>query len=150
MKRFWKTLENSWQCQGPTLCKPMDCSTPGFPVHHQLPELAQTHVHYISDAIQPSHPLLSPSPPAFNLFRVFSNESALLNRWPKYWSFSISPSDESSGSISFKIDWSDLLAIHVTRSSILLEKPGLCSLSRGGTGPNGCAPLNMSRYHLHT
>ena len=86
-------------------CDRMDCSTPGFPVHHQLPELAQTHVHRVSDAIQPSHPLSSPSPPAFNLFRVFSNESALINRWPKYWSFSISPSNEYSGLISFRMDW---------------------------------------------
>ena len=61
------------------LCDPMDCSTPGFPVHHQLPELAETHVHQVSDAIQPCHPLLSPLPPAFNLsIRVFSNESPAL------------------------------------------------------------------------
>ena len=72
----------------PTLCDPMDCSTPGFPVHHQLPEFAQTHVHRISDAIQPSHPLSSPSPPAFNLsqHQGLSNESVLPIRWPKYWS----------------------------------------------------------------
>ena len=74
----------------PTLCDPMDCSKPGFPVHHQLPELAQTHVHWVSDAIQPSHPLLSPSP-TFNLssIRVFSNESVLHIRWPKYWEFQL-------------------------------------------------------------
>ena len=91
----------------PTLCEPMDCSMPGFPVHHQLLELAQTHVHQVGDAIQPSHPLSSPSPPAFNLSqnRVFSNESALCIRWPKYWSFSfnISPSNEYLGLISFII-----------------------------------------------
>ena len=71
----------------PNLCDPMDCSMPGFPVHHQLPKLAQTHVHWVSDAIQPSHPLLSPSPSAFNLslIRVFSSESVLCIRWPKYW-----------------------------------------------------------------
>ena len=90
-----------------TLCDPMDCSMPGFPVHHQLLELAQTHVHRVSDAIQPSHPLSSPSPPAFNLSqnRVFSNESALCIRWSKYWSFSfnISPSNEYLGLISFII-----------------------------------------------
>ena len=78
----------------------MDCSTPGFPVHHQLLELTQTHVHWVGDAIQPSHPLSSPSPPAFNLFQhqVFSSESVLRIRWPKYWSFSvsISPSKEYS------------------------------------------------------
>ena len=88
-------------CQ--TLCDPMDCITPGFPVHHQLPELAQTHVHWVSDAIQPSHPLSSPSPPAFSLsqHQGFSNESALPIRWPKYLSFifSINPSNEYSGLI---------------------------------------------------
>ena len=86
-----------------TLCDPMDCSTPGFPVLHHLLELAQTHVHQVSDAIQPSHPLLSPSPPSI---RVFSNESVLGIRWPKYQSFSfnISPSSEYSGLISFRID----------------------------------------------
>ena len=80
-------------------CYPMDCSMPGFPVHHQHPELAQTHIHQVGDAIQPSQPLLSPSPPAFNLSQVFSNESVLCIRWPKYWGFifSISPSNECSG-----------------------------------------------------
>ena len=77
------------------LCDPMDCSTPGLPVHHPLPKFTQTHVYWVSDAIQPSHPLLSPSPPAFNLsqHQVFSNESVLRIRWPEYWSFSfnISP-----------------------------------------------------------
>ena len=66
----------------------MDCSMPGLPVHHQLPELAQTHVHWVGDAIQPSHPLSSPSPSAFNLFPVLSNQLALSIRWPKYWSIS--------------------------------------------------------------
>ena len=84
----------------PILCNPMDCTMPGFPVHHQLPEPTQTHVHRVGDAIQPSYPLSSPSPPAFNLsqLRVFSNESVLHSRWPKYWSlsFSISPSNEYS------------------------------------------------------
>ena len=82
----------------PTLCDPMDCSTPGFPVHHQLPELAQIHVHRIGDAIQPSHPLSFPLLPSiFPNIRIFSNESVLHIRWPKYWSFSfsISPSNES-------------------------------------------------------
>ena len=76
----------------PTLCDPMDCSTTGFLVQHQHPELAQTHVHQVADVMQLSHPLLSPSPPAFNLpsIRVFSNESVLCIRWPKYWSFSFS------------------------------------------------------------
>ena len=83
-----------------TLCDPMGCIMPGFPVLHHLPEFAQTHVHWDSDAIQPSHPLSFPSPPVFNLstIRVFSNESVLHIRWTKYWSFSfsISPSSEWS------------------------------------------------------
>ena len=91
----------------------MNCSTPGLPVHHQLPEFTQTHVHWVGDAIQPSHPLSSPSPPDPNppSIRVFSNESALRMRWPKYWSFSfsISPSNEHPRLISFRMDWLDLL-----------------------------------------
>ena len=91
----------------PTLCNPKDCSTPGLSVHHQLPEFTQTYVHQVGDAIQLSHPLSSPSPPVYNLssIRVFSNESVLLIRWPKYWSFSfsISPSNEYSGLISFPV-----------------------------------------------
>ena len=101
----------------------MDCSTPGFPVHHQLLELAQTHTHWVGDASQPSHPLSPASPLALTLFqlRVFSNESALHNRWSKYWSFSfsISTSNESSGLISFRIDWFDLLAVQGTLKSLL-------------------------------
>ena len=88
----------------PTLWDPMDCSTPGFPVLHYLPELAQIHVHWVVDTIQPSHPLSSPSPPAFIFLsiKVFSSESALHIRWPNYWNFSfnISPSSEYSGLIS--------------------------------------------------
>ena len=101
----------------------MDCSMPGFPVHHQLLEPAQTHVHRAGDAIQPSHPLVSPSPPAFNLssIKVFSNESVLHIRWPKYWSFifSISPSNEYSGLISFRVHWFDLLMVQGTLKSLL-------------------------------
>ena len=89
-----------------TLCDPKDCSTPGLPVHHQLSELAQTLFHWVGDAIQPSHPLSPPSPPAFNLssIRVFSNESVLHITWPKYWSFSYSirTSSEYSGLISLQ------------------------------------------------
>ena len=97
----------------------MDCSMPGLPVLHQLLELAQTHVHWVGDAIQPSHPLLSPSPPALNLsqHRVFSDESALCIRRPKYWSFSIILSNEYSGLISFRIDWFDLLEVQGTQES---------------------------------
>ena len=91
----------------PTLCDPMNRSTPGLPVHHQLPEFTQTHVHRVGDAIQPSHPLSSPSPPAPNpsQHQAFSNESTLRMRWPKYWSFSfsISPSNENPGLIYFRM-----------------------------------------------
>ena len=102
----------------------MDCSTPGFPIHHQLPKLAQTHVHQVTDAIQPSHPLCCPLlflPSIFPSIRVFSNESALHIRWPKYrsFSFSISPSNEYSGLIFFRIDWFDLLAVQRTLKSLL-------------------------------
>ena len=98
----------------------MNCSMPDFPVHHQFLELAQTHVHRVSDAIQPSHPLLLP-PSIFPSIRVFSNESVLQIRWPKYqsFSFSISPSNEYSGLISFRIDRSDLLAVQGTLQSLL-------------------------------
>ena len=112
----------------------MDCSTPGFPVHSQLPELTQTHVHWVSSAIQPSHPLLSPSPPAFNLsqHQGLGNESVLRIRWPKYWSFSfnISPSDGYSGLISFKMDWLDLLAVQGTHKSLLQYHSSKVSIIR--------------------
>ena len=98
-----------------TLCSLMDCTTPSSSVLHCLPEFVQTRVHWVGDAIQPSHPPLSPSPLAFNLpsIRVFSNELTLCISWPKYWSFSpsISPSNEYIGLISFRIDWFDLLAV---------------------------------------
>ena len=97
-----------------TLCDPTDCSTSGFHVLHYLSEFAQTHIQWVGEAIQPSHPLLSLSP-ALNLssIRVFSNESALRIRWPKCWSFNfnISPSNEHPGLISFRMDWLDLLAV---------------------------------------
>ena len=96
-----------------TLCSPMDCSTPGFSVLHYLLEFAQTQVHWVSDAIQPSHPLLL-LPSIFPSIRVFPKELVLCVRWPKYWSFSISPSKEYSGLISFRIDWLDLHAVQRT------------------------------------
>ena len=100
---------------------PMNRSTPGLPVHHQLPEFTQTHAYRVSDTIQSSHPLsshllLPPIPPSI---RVFSNESTLRMRWPKYWSFSISPSNEHPGLISFRMDWLDLLAGQETLKSLL-------------------------------
>ena len=104
-------------------CDSMDSSTPGFPVHHQLLEPTQTHVHRVGETIQPSYPLSSPSPPTFNFssISVFSNESVLHIRWPNYWSFSfsLSPSSEYSGLISFRMDWFDLLAVQWTLKSLL-------------------------------
>ena len=100
----------------------MECSTPGFPLLHQLPELAQINVHQVGNAIQPSHPLLSPSPHAFKVSQhqgLF--QSVVRIRWPKYWSFSfsISPSNEYSGLISLRIDWFGLLAVQGTLKSLL-------------------------------
>ena len=100
----------------------MDCCTTGFPVHYLFPELAQTHVHWVGDVIQPSHPnrplLLLPS--ILPSIRVFSKESVLHIRWPKYWSFSFSNSPyEYSGLISFRMDWLDLLAVQRTLKSLL-------------------------------
>ena len=107
----------------PTLCNPMDCSTPGFPAHHQLLELTQIPVHRVGDASNHfilCHPLLL-LPAVFPSIRVFSNESVLHIRWPKYWSFSfsINPSNEYSGLISFRIDWFGLLAVQGTLKSLL-------------------------------
>ena len=106
----------------PTLCDPMNRSTPGLPVHHQLPEFTQTHVHPVmpSSLLILCHPLLllPPIPPSI---RVFSNESTLRVRWPKCWSFSLSiiPSKEIPGLISFRMDWLDLLAVQGTIKSLL-------------------------------
>ena len=110
----------------------MNSSTPGLPVHHQLPESTQTHVHWVGDAIEPSHPLSSPSPPALNLSRHqgLFKWKALRIRWPKYWSFSfnISPSNEYSGLISFKMDWLDLLAVQGTLKSLLQHHSSKASI----------------------
>ena len=118
----------------PTLCDPMNRSTPGLPVHHHLPESTQTHVYQVIDAIPPSHPLLSPSPPAPNpsQHQGFSNESTLRMRWPKYWSFSfsISPSNEHPGLVSFKMDWLDLLAVQGTLKSLLQHHSSKASILR--------------------
>ena len=112
----------------------MNCSTLGLPVHHQLPEFTQIHVHRVGDAIQPSHPLSSlllliPIPPSI---RVFSNESTLHMRWPKYWSFSFSiiPSKEHPGPISFRMDWLDLLAVQGTLNSFLQHRHSKASILR--------------------
>ena len=130
----------------PTLCDPMNRSTPGLPVHHQLPEFTQTHVHLVSDAIQPSHPLSSPSPPAPKSLpaSVFCNGSTLPMRWPKYWSFSfsISPSKEQRGLI-FKMDWLDLLAVQRTLKSLLQTTVQKNQFFRAQL----CSPSNS---HTHT
>ena len=118
----------------PTPWNPMNLSTPGISVHHQLPESTQTHVHWVGDAIQPSHPLLSPAPPAFNvsqhqgLFKWISS----LHRVVKYWSFSvnISPSNEHPGLISFRMDWLDLLAVPGTLKSLLQHHSSKASILR--------------------
>ena len=121
---LWSHLSNQFSSVTQshlTLCDPTDCSIPGFHLHYQLPELAQTHVHQVSDAIQPSHPLSSLSSFAFKLsqHRVFFNESVHHIMWPMFWSlsFRISPSNEYSGLISFRIDWFDLLAVQRTLKS---------------------------------
>ena len=116
----------------PTLCNPMNRSMPGLPVHHQIPEFTQTHIHRVSDAIQASHlcrhllllPLILPS------IRVFSNESTLCMRWPQYWSFSFSiiPSKEISGLISFRMDWLDLFAVQGTLKSLLQHHSSKASI----------------------
>ena len=117
-----------------TLCDPMNCSTPGLPVHHHLQEFTQTHVHRVRDAIQPSHPMssllfLPPIPPSI---RVFSSESTLHMRWPKYWSFSCSiiPSKEIPGLISFRMDWLELLAVQGTLKSLLQHHSSKASILR--------------------
>ena len=110
----------------------MNHSTPGLPLHHQFLEFTQTHIHWVGDAIQPSHPLLSPFPPAFNppSIRVFSNESALHIRWPKYWSFSfnISPSSEHPGLISFRMDLLDILAVQGALKTLLQHHSSKASI----------------------
>ena len=115
----------------PTLGNPMNPSTPGLPVHHQLLEFTQTHVHRVSDAIQPSHPrpllFLPLIPPSI---RIFSNDSTLRMRWPKYWSFSfnIIPFKEHPGLISFRMDWLDLLAVQGTLKSLLQHHSSKASI----------------------
>ena len=109
---------------------------PGLPVYHQLAELTQSHVHWVSDAIQSSYPLSSPSPPTLSLSQhqgfFFSDESALGFRWPKYWSFSfnISPSSEHPGLISFRIDWLDLLVVQGNLKSLLQHHSSKASILR--------------------
>ena len=131
-------------CQ--TLCNPMDHSTPGLPIHHQLPEFIQTHVHRVGDAIQPSHPLSSLLllPSIFPSIRVFSNESVLHIRWTKYWSFSfnISPSNEHPGLIFFMMDWLDLLAVQGNLKSLLQHHSSKASILQ-------CSALSPTLTSIH-
>ena len=126
-----------------TLCDPMDCSTPSFPVFPCLLEFAQTHVHWVDDDIQPSHP----SPPSFNISQnqgKISSESAVHIRWPQYWSFnfSISLSNEYSGLLSFRMDWFDL-AVQGTLKSLLQHYNLKASLFRQSAS-------FWSKSHIHT
>ena len=120
-----------------TLCNPMSRSKPALPVHHQLQEFIQTHVHRVGDAIQPSHPLSSPSllAPNPSQHQGLSNESTLCMRWPKYWSFSfiISPSNEHPGLISFRMDWLDLLAVQGTLKGLLQHHSSKASIFQHST-----------------
>ena len=134
LRGLWyrETQFNSVAQSCPTLCDPMDCSMPGFPVHPQLPEFTQTHFRRVCDAIQPSHPLVSPSPLAFNLSQHQGLESVLYIKWPKFWSFSfsISPSNEYSGLISFRMDWFGLLAVQGTLKNLLQHHSSKASILR--------------------
>ena len=136
----WSRLTISFSCSVqfisvaqscPTLCNPINCSMPGLPVHHQLPEFIQTQVHQVCDAIQSLHPLLNlllpPTPPNI---RDFSNKSTLHMRWLKYWSFSfgIIYSKEHRGLISFRMVWLDLLAVHRTLKSLLQNHSSKASI----------------------
>ena len=131
-----------------TLCDPMNYSLPGFLFLHHL-ELAQNHVHWVSDAIQPSHPLSSPSPPAFNLsqHRGLFSESVVCIRWPKDWSFSfsISPSSEYSWPISFRMDWLDLLAVQRTLKSLLQHHSSKASILQ-----QAFFMVQLSHPYMHT
>ena len=129
----------------PTLCKPMNRSTPGLPVCHKLLEFTPTQFHRVGDAIQPSHPLLSPLlPPIPPSIRVFSNESVIRMRWPKYWSlsFRISPSSEHPGLISFRMDWNSLQSKGLSRvfSNITVQKHPFFSTQLS----------SQSNSHIHT
>ena len=121
----------------PTLCNPLDCSTPGLPIYHQLPEFTQLmsiELVMLSNHLILCHPLLLLLS-IFPSIRVFSNESAPCIRWPKYWSFSfnISPSNEHSGLIFFRMDWLDLLAVQRTLKSLIQHHSSKASILRHST-----------------
>ena len=148
IKRFHSHLIFSSVAQSClTLYNLMDCCTPGFPVHHQLPELTQTHVHRVGDTIQPSPPLSSPSPPAFNLsqdqgfFKWVSSSHQVAKVLELY--FSISPFNKYSGLISFRIDWFDLLAVQGTLKSLLQHHSSKASILQ-------YSAFFWSNSHIHT
>ena len=149
MKSWFLSSETaSWFCycsvaqSCPTLCNPMDCSTPGFPVHHHLPELAQTHVHWVSDTIQPSVVLLLPS--ILPSIRVFSNEWALLIRWPKYWSFNFASVLPMNIQDWFPLGWTGWIS---------LQSKGLSRVFSNTTVQNnqflGAQLSSQSNSHIH-
>ena len=128
----WRDPSVQFSCSVVSLCDPVDCSTPGLPVHRQLPEFIQTHVHWVSDAIQPSHPPSSPSPPALNLSQhqgLFKWVSSLL-QVAKVLEFRLkhSPSNEYSGLTSFRMDWLDLRAVQGTLKSLLQHHSSKASI----------------------
>ena len=131
---YWTHGFNAVTQACPTLYVPKDCVTPGLSVHHQCPELTQTHVHWVSDAIQPFQAVSSPSPPSFNLSQhqdfFFPSESVLCIRWPMYWSFSfsMSPSNEYSELISFRMDCLDFLEVRGTLKSLLQHHSSKASI----------------------
>ena len=128
----------------------MNCSMPSCPVHHQLWESTQTNIHWVGDAIQPSHPLSSPLllPSIFPSIRVFSNESALHMRWSEYWSFSfkISPTNEHPGLISFRMDWLDLLPVQGTLKSLLQHHSSKASILQ----PSAFFIVQLSHSYMTT
>ena len=141
---FHQVLQFSSAAQScPTICDPMNCSIPDLPVHHQLSEFTQTHVHRVSDAIQPSHPLSSPSLPAPNpsKYQGLSKESTLCMKWPKYWSFSLSinPSNEHPGLVSFRMEWLDVHAVQGTLKILPQHHSSKAS-----------QPSSQSSCHIHT
>ena len=133
----------------PTLCDPVDGSSPGLSVHRQLPEFTQTHVHWVGDAIQPSHPLSSfLLPSTFLSIRVFSNESVPHIRWPKYlnFSFSISPYNEYSRMISFRMDCLEVLAVQGTLKSLLQHHSSKASILQ----PSSFFVVQLSHSYMTT
>ena len=126
VKKMWLVCSVAQSCL--TLCDPMDCSTPGFPVHHQFPKPTQTHVYHVSDAIQPSHPLLSPSPLAFNLSQHQGLFQGVISSHQVAKGSASVPPMNNSGLISFRMDWLDLLTVQGTLRSLLQHHSSKASI----------------------